>query len=64
MNRKSIRPNNRVFLGGALAVYGRVIRTGRHKQGGAWVRTYTVQVDETAARRRVFPHLVVRPEAA
>lgn len=64
MNRKSIRPNNRVFVGGALAVYGRVARIGRRKQGGTWVRMYTVQCEGTSAMRCVYPTLVARPEAA
>jgi hypothetical protein len=37
---------------------GRVVMTGKHRQGGAWVRTYKVRFPETDAIRTVRGHLV------
>lgn len=53
---KAIRPSNRVHVGSNQA--GRVVMTGRHKQGGAWVRTYKVRFPDTDAIRTVRGHLV------
>ncbi|AZS06749.1 hypothetical protein HOU95_gp058 [Streptomyces phage Hiyaa] len=55
MSRKAIRPSNRVQVGASQT--GRVVMTGKHKQGGTWVRTYKVRFD-TDAIRTVRGHLV------
>ncbi len=56
MSRKAIRPSNRVQVGSAQR--GRVLMTGKHRQGGAWVRTYKVKFADTDAIRTVRGHLV------
>lgn len=53
---KSIRPTNRVNVGNNQV--GRVVMTGKRKQGGAWVRTYKVWFPDRDAVRRVRGHLV------
>lgn len=53
---KAIRPSNRVYVG--CNQTGRVVRTGRHKQGGAWVRTYRVWFPDKDSVRTVRGHLV------
>ncbi|QJD54052.1 hypothetical protein SEA_GALACTICA_105 [Streptomyces phage Galactica] len=56
MARKSIRPSNKVQVGSNQR--GRVVKLGRHRQGGAWVRTYRVKFADTDAIRNVRGHLV------
>lgn len=56
MSRKAIRPSNRVQVG--TSGLARVLTTGKHKQGGAWVRTYKVRFPETDAIRTVRSNLV------
>lgn len=56
MSRKAIRPSNRVQVSGSQR--GRVLVTGKHRQGGAWVRTYKVQFADTDRIRVVRGHLV------
>lgn len=53
---KAIRPSNRVHVGSNQS--GRVVMTGKHKQGGAWVRTYKVKFPDSDAIRTVRGHLV------
>ena len=53
---KAIRPSNRVQVGNSQV--GRVVLTGKRRQGGAWVRTYKVKFPETDAIRTVHGHLV------
>lgn len=57
MSRKAIRPSNRVQVG-SQEQPGRVVMTGRRRQGGAWVRTYKVWFPERDAIRTVRGHLV------
>lgn len=52
---KAIRPTNRVHVGSNQA--GRVVMTGKHRQGGAWVRVYKVKFGNDAIRT-VRGHLV------
>lgn len=56
MARKAIRPSNRVQVGSNQR--GKVLMTGKHRQGGAWVRTYKVKFTESDAIRTVRGHLV------
>lgn len=56
MSRKAIRPSNRVQVGATQS--GRVVMTGKHRQGGAWVRTYKVKFTGSDAIRTVRGHLV------
>lgn len=53
---KAIRPSNRVQVGNDQV--GRVVLTGKRRQGGAWVRTYKVKFTDTDAIRTVRGHLV------
>lgn len=60
MKRKSIRPTNRVQVGGEV---GQVRKCGKRKQGGAWVPTYEVTYRATGAVRTVRADLVRRAPA-
>lgn len=53
---KAIRPSNRVQVGNDQV--GKVVMTGKRRQGGAWVRTYKVQFSPSDAIRTVRGHLV------
>lgn len=53
---KAIRPSNRVHVGNEQT--GRVVMTGKRRQGGAWVRTYKVWFPERDAVRTVRGDLV------
>ena len=54
--RKAIRPSNQVQV--SASQRGRVVKTGKHRQGGAWVRTYKVKFADSDAIRTVRGHLV------
>jgi hypothetical protein len=54
--RKAIRPSNQVRV--SASQHGRVVKTGKHRQGGAWVRTYKVKFADSDAIRTVRGHLV------
>lgn len=61
---KSLRPSNRVNVGSS-SDSGRVCRVSKKKQGGAWVRTYTVRLDNSDAIRTVGDQLMrPRPSKA
>lgn len=53
---KSIRPSNRVRANNGIS--GRVLRTSRRKQGGAWVRVLHIKFDHTGAVRKVNTRFV------
>jgi hypothetical protein len=55
-NSRAIRPTNRVNVGSHDTA--RVWRVGKRKQGGAWVRTFVVQLDASDAVRTVRGDLV------
>jgi hypothetical protein len=54
---KSLRPTNRVNVGSS-SDSGQVCHVGKKKQGGAWVRTYMVRLDNSDAIRTVGNQLV------
>lgn len=53
---KAIRPSNRVRVGNDQT--GRVVTTGKRRQGGAWVRTYKVWFPDRNAVRTVRGELI------